>query len=138
MPVRRSPCRGCRICLADPRKLIFIDEIWMKTNMSSKQGWGFMGQRVYGSPPFDHCRTSTFMAALRDEWIDAPWGLAVRSTEALSGSMSKRSLPDAQPRRHRHHGHSEQPRDRSGARGDPRRGHPSSVPSVLPLRPQSD
>ena len=57
---------------ADPRKLVFIDETWMKTNMSPRHGWGPKGQRVCGSAPFGHWGTSTFMAALRQDRIDAP------------------------------------------------------------------
>ena len=49
---------------ADPRKLVFIDETWMKTNMSPKHGWGLKGQRVHSSAPFGHWGTSPFMAAL--------------------------------------------------------------------------
>ena len=40
--------------LADPRKLVFIDGTWMKTNMSPRHGWGLKGQRVHGSAPFGH------------------------------------------------------------------------------------
>ena len=40
--------------LADPRKLVFIDGTWMKTNMSPTHGWGLKGQRVHGSAPFGH------------------------------------------------------------------------------------
>ena len=29
---------------ADPRKLVFIDETWMKTNMSSKHSSGLKGR----------------------------------------------------------------------------------------------
>ena len=60
---------------ADPRKLVFIDETCMKTNMSPKYGWGPKGRRVHGSAPFGHWGTSTFMAALRQDRIDAPWVL---------------------------------------------------------------
>ena len=61
--------------LADPRKLVFIDGTWMKTNMSPRHGWGLKGQRVHGSAPFGHWGTSTFMAALKHDRIDAPWVL---------------------------------------------------------------
>ena len=47
----------------------------MKTNMSPKYGWAPKGQRVCGSAPFGHWGTSTFMAALRQHRIDAPWVL---------------------------------------------------------------
>ena len=58
---------------ADPRKLVFIDETWMKTSMSPRRGRGPKGQRVRVSAPFGHWNTSTFIAALRHDRIDAPW-----------------------------------------------------------------
>ena len=60
---------------ADPRRLVFIDETWMKTNMSPRHGWSPKGRRAYGSAPFSHRFTSTFVAALRHDRIDAPWVL---------------------------------------------------------------
>ena len=45
----------------------------MKTSMSPRRGWGPKGQRVHGSAPFGHWNTSTFIAALRQDRIDAPW-----------------------------------------------------------------
>ena len=47
----------------------------MKTDMSPRHGWGPKGRRVHGSAPFGHRGTSTFMAALRQDRIDAPWVL---------------------------------------------------------------
>ena len=60
---------------ADPRRLVFIDETWIKTNMSPRHGWGLKGQRVRGSAPFGHWGTSTFIAAPEHDRIDAPWVL---------------------------------------------------------------
>ena len=56
----------------DPRKLVFIDETWTKTNMSPRYGWGPKGRRVHGSAPFGHWNTLTFIAALRHDRVDAP------------------------------------------------------------------
>ena len=55
----------------DPRRLVFIDETWMKTSMSPRHGWSPKGRRAYGSAPFSHWNTSTFVAALRHDRIDA-------------------------------------------------------------------
>ena len=49
----------------------------------------------------------------------------------LPGLCRNPACPDARSRRHRRHGHSGQPQDRCGARRDPGRGRPSSVPSAL-------
>ena len=60
---------------ADPRRPVFIDETWMKTDMSPRHGWSPKGRRAQGSAPFSHWIASTFVAALRHDRIDAPWVL---------------------------------------------------------------
>lgn len=59
----------------DPRRLVFIDETWTKTNMAPLRGWGPRGQRLNGKVPHGHWKTLTFVAALRHDRIDAPWVL---------------------------------------------------------------
>lgn len=56
----------------DPKRLIFIDETWTKTNMAPLRGWGPRGQRVIGKAPFGRWKTMTFIAALRLDGIAAP------------------------------------------------------------------
>jgi hypothetical protein len=36
----------------DPKRLVFIDENWTKTNMAPLRGWGPRGSRVKGKAPF--------------------------------------------------------------------------------------
>jgi len=57
----------------DPRRLVFIDETWVKTNMAPLRGWGLRGQRLPARVPHNHWKTLTFVAALRVDRIDAPW-----------------------------------------------------------------
>ena len=57
----------------DPRRLVFIDETWVKTNMAPLRGWGPRGQRVEARVPHGHWKTLTFIAALRVDRVDAPW-----------------------------------------------------------------
>lgn len=57
----------------DPRRLVFIDETWAKTNMEPLRGWAPKGQRLRAKVPFGHCKTMTFLAALRHDRIVAPW-----------------------------------------------------------------
>ena len=57
----------------DPTRLVFIDETWVKTNMAPLRGWAPKGDRLPGAAPFGHWNTSTFIAALRHDRIDAPW-----------------------------------------------------------------
>ena len=51
---------------------MFIDETWTKTNMTRLHGWAPRGQRLIGKVPHGHWKTSTFLAALRHDRIEAP------------------------------------------------------------------
>ena len=51
---------------------MFIDETWTKTNMTRTHGWAPRGQRLIGKIPHGHWHTSTFLAALRHDRIEAP------------------------------------------------------------------
>jgi transposase len=57
----------------DPRRLVFIDETWAKTNMTRTHGRCRKGQRLRTKAPFGHWKTTTFLAALRHDRIDAPF-----------------------------------------------------------------
>src|ERR1700709_2839440 len=56
----------------DPRRLVFIDETWIKTNMAPLRGWGAKGERLRGFAPHGHWRTLTFLGALRCDQLTAP------------------------------------------------------------------
>jgi transposase len=56
----------------DPRRLVFIDETWIKTNMAPLRGWGLRGQRLDARVPHGNWKTLTFLAALRHDRVDAP------------------------------------------------------------------
>jgi transposase len=56
----------------DPRRLVFIDETWAKTNMTRTHGWARRGDRLVDKVPHGHWKTTTFLAALRHDRIDAP------------------------------------------------------------------
>ena len=56
----------------DPRRLVFIDETWIKTNMAPLRGWGPKGERVRSFTPHGHWRTLTFLGALRCDRLTAP------------------------------------------------------------------
>ena len=58
--------------LIDPRRLVFIDETWTKTNMTRLRGWAPKGQRLVDKVPHGRWKTATFLAALRNDRIDAP------------------------------------------------------------------
>jgi transposase len=56
----------------DPRRLVFIDETWAKTNMAPTHGRCQRGRRLIARVPFGHWKTSTFLAALRWDGMSAP------------------------------------------------------------------
>ena len=58
--------------LIDPKRLVFIDETWTKTNMTRRYGWAPKGERLVDKVPHGHWKTATFLAALRNDRIDAP------------------------------------------------------------------
>ena len=56
----------------DPSRLVFIDETWTKTNMTRLYGWAPRGRRLVAKVPHGHWKTATFLAALRNDRIEAP------------------------------------------------------------------
>ena len=51
----------------DPRKLVFIDETWAKTNMTRLRGRASQGERLIAKVPHGHWKTTTLIAALGDQ-----------------------------------------------------------------------
>ena len=56
----------------DPKRLVFIDETWVKTNMAPLRGWAPRGQRLKAKVPHRRWKTLTFLAALRHDRVDGP------------------------------------------------------------------
>lgn len=56
----------------DPRRLVFIDETWIKTNMVRTHGRCRKGERLRGKVPHGHWKTLTFVGALRLDRLTAP------------------------------------------------------------------
>lgn len=56
----------------DPKRLVFIDETWAKTNMTRTHGWSTRGAPLVAKAPHGHWKTMTFLAALRCDAITAP------------------------------------------------------------------
>ncbi len=59
----------------NPGRFIFVDETWIKTNMTRLRGWSKRGTPLQGRAPHGNWQTLTFMAGLRAGRIDAPWVL---------------------------------------------------------------
>jgi transposase len=55
----------------DPRRLVFLDETWAKTNMTRRHGRCARGVRLVAKVPHGRWRTLTFLAALRHDRITA-------------------------------------------------------------------
>jgi transposase len=56
----------------DPRRLVFIDVTWTKTNMAPLRGWGPRSQRLAAKVPYGYWKTMAFVAALRCDRVGAP------------------------------------------------------------------
>jgi transposase len=56
-----------------PARLVFLDETWIATNMARRYGRSPRGERLVGSVPHGHWKTSTFVAALRYDGLTAPF-----------------------------------------------------------------
>lgn len=59
----------------DASRLVFIDETGFTTNMVRRYGRCPSGQRLLGKAPYGHWRTTTFVAALRRDGLNAPLAL---------------------------------------------------------------
>jgi len=57
----------------EPERLVFIDETWTRSDMAPLRGWAPRGQRLTAKVPHGRWKTTTFLAALRHDRIDAPW-----------------------------------------------------------------
>lgn len=55
-----------------PDRLVFIDETWVKTNMTRPRGRSFKGTRLVAHVPHGHWKTTTFLAGLRASGLVAP------------------------------------------------------------------
>jgi transposase len=82
----------------DPSRLVFIDETWTKTNMAPLRGWAPRGLRLVAKVPHGHWKTTTFLAALRHDRIDAPWLLdGPIDGESFQSYVEKVLLPTLRP-----------------------------------------
>jgi transposase len=82
----------------DPSRLVFIDETWTKTNMAPLRGWAPRGMRLVTKIPHGHWNTTTFLAALRHDRIEAPWLLeGPIDGESFAIYVEKVLLPTLRP-----------------------------------------
>ena len=53
-------------------RLVFLDETWIKTDMTRLRGWFLRGSALVAKVPQGHWKTLTFIGALRQDEIVAP------------------------------------------------------------------
>jgi transposase len=68
----RAEFRALQHAGLDPNRFVFLDETWVKTNMTRLYGWGPADRRLVESVPHGHWMTTTFVAALRADGLVAP------------------------------------------------------------------
>jgi transposase len=56
----------------NPADLVFLDETGASTNMARRTGWASRGERLVSAVPHGHWKTTTFVAALRQDGLVAP------------------------------------------------------------------
>lgn len=71
MVQRRAEWR-VKQCGLDPDRLVFLDETWVKTNMTRPRGRALKGTRLTAKIPHGHWMTTTFLAGLRTSGLVAP------------------------------------------------------------------
>ena len=56
----------------EPHRLVFIDETGTNTKMTRARGRCERDERLRSKAPFGHWKTQAFLAALRNDRIEAP------------------------------------------------------------------
>jgi transposase len=56
----------------DAERLVFVDETWAKTNMTTAHGYAPRGERLVDAAPHGHWHTTTLVGALRADGMIAP------------------------------------------------------------------
>lgn len=85
--------------LVDAHHLVFIDETWVKTNMTRRYGWAPRGERLVSAVPHGHWKTSTFVGALRLSGLTAPMVLdGALNGEYFLAYVEQQLVPTLQPK----------------------------------------
>ena len=82
-----------------PERLIFVDETWIKTNMTRTRGWSQRGTRLVAKVPHGHWKTLTFIGGLRPNGVVAPCVFDGPINGAMFTAWVEQSLvPSLKPR----------------------------------------
>ncbi len=80
-------------------RLVFIDETSLNTKMTKTTGWAPVGERLVDHAPFGHWNTQTFIAALRQDGLTAPWVIdGAINRELFNTYIETQLLPTLKPR----------------------------------------
>src|SRR5262249_673937 len=123
----------------DPKRLVFIDETWAKTNMTRRHGRCSRGTRLVAKVPQGRWRTLTFLAALRCDRITAPCVIdgPINGT-SFRPYIEQFLMPTLSPGDVVVMGQSRQSQGQGGAPPDPQRRRQAVLPAALFARSQSD
>jgi len=69
---KRAAWRAEVMPALDPKRLVFVDETWAKTNMTRTHGYAPRGERLVDVAPHGHWYTTTFVGAIRADGFVAP------------------------------------------------------------------
>lgn len=82
----------------DPAKLVFIDETCVKTNFVRMYGRAPRGKRVVGEAPRGKWKSLTFVAALRQDGVEAPYAFdGAMNGEIFVAYLEKAVIPTLSP-----------------------------------------
>ena len=83
----------------DSTKYVFLDETWASTAMTRAHGRAPRGQRLVLDVPHGHWKTTTFVAALRFDGLNAPTVVDGAMTGDIFVAFSTANAPAARHRR---------------------------------------
>jgi transposase len=82
----------------NPTQLIFIDETWTKTNMTTAHGYAPRGERLVEAVPHGHWQTTTFIGGLRLDGMYAPMVVdGATNGDVFRAYVEQVLVPDLRP-----------------------------------------
>lgn len=94
---RRASWRVWQTGIA-PERLVFLDETWVKTNMTRPRGRSLRGTRLLCQVPHGHWKTTTFLAGLRTRGLVAPLVIdGAINGELFRGYVEQHLVPTLAP-----------------------------------------
>ena len=84
--------------MAQPERVVFIDETSVKTNLARQRGWSRRGERLIMDAPFGSWGTQTFIAGLSADAMIAPWVIkGAMDGAAFTAYVEKVLVPELSP-----------------------------------------